>query len=258
MPDGLEVLPVHIMVAVPKNGGLLLGAFDGDDLIGYVFGFAGLTAQGRLKHCSHMMGVVPKYQARGVGYQLKLAQRDHLLARGLDLVTWTYDPLASRNAYLNLGKLGAVCCTYLQDYYGPMTDGLNAGLPPDRLQVDWWIASEHVGQRIQRGRRRGLPQDAFQVIETGRRSDGFLEPVGLRLKPEDAAARRIDVYVEIPVDYQAIKAVDMDLALQWRLATRQAFKAYFAAGFTAVDFITTVANCKRRSYYGLQSADKPK
>ena len=142
MPDGLEVLPVHLMVAVPRNGGLLLGAFDGDDLVGYVFGFPGITAGGKLKHCSHMMGVAPGCQVRGIGYQLKLAQREHLLARGCDLVTWTYDPLASRNAYLNLAKLGVVCRTYLQDYYGPMTDGLNAGLPADRLQVDWWIGSE--------------------------------------------------------------------------------------------------------------------
>jgi predicted GNAT superfamily acetyltransferase len=253
MPDGLEVLPLHIMAAVPRNGGLLLGAFDGDDLVGYVFGFPGITAGGKRKHCSHMMGVAPDYQVRGIGYQLKLAQREHLLARGCDLVTWTYDPLASRNAYLNLAKLGVVCCTYVQDYYGPMTDGLNAGLPADRLQVDWWIASERVQQRLERAAAPSLPEGTFLANEPARTASGLLEPGRLRLDGSEEEW----VAVELPADYQAIKAADMGLALAWRLALRQLFQAYFAAGHAAVDFVTEGSGGERRSYYILRAEHKP-
>ena len=147
LPD-VEVVPLHVLLTAAKNGGLLLGAFDGERLVGFVFGFPGLTPEGRLKHCSHMAGVHPDYRDRGLGYSLKLAQREHVLAQGIDLITWTFDPLETRNASLNFHKLGAVCNTYIPNLYGEMRDGLNAGLPSDRFQVDWWIASERVAQRL--------------------------------------------------------------------------------------------------------------
>ena len=147
LPD-VEVVPLHVLITAAKNGGLLLGAFDDERLVGFVFGFPGLTSDGKLKHCSHMAGVHPAYRDRGLGYSLKLAQRDHVLAQGIDLITWTFDPLETRNATLNFHKLGAVCNTYIPNLYGEMRDGLNAGLPSDRFQVDWWIASERVAQRL--------------------------------------------------------------------------------------------------------------
>ena len=148
LPD-VEVVPLHVLITAAKNGGLLLGAFDGETLAGFVFGFPGLTPDGKLKHCSHMAGVHPAYRDRGLGYSLKLAQRLHVLAQGIDLITWTFDPLETRNATLNFHKLGAICNTYLPNLYGEMHNGLNAGLPSDRFQVDWWIASERVAQRLQ-------------------------------------------------------------------------------------------------------------
>ena len=148
LPD-VEVVPLHVLITAAKNGGLLLGAFDDERLVGFVFGFPGLTPEGKLKHCSHMAGVHPAYRDRGLGYSLKLAQREHVLAQGIDLITWTFDPLETRNATLNFHKLGAICNTYLPNLYGEMRDGLNAGLPSDRFQVDWWIASERVAQRLQ-------------------------------------------------------------------------------------------------------------
>lgn len=85
-----------------------------------------------------MAAVLPAYQGLGIGERLKWAQRDAVLAQGIDLITWTYDPLESANAYLNLRKLGAVCNTYLRNVYGNLTDTLNNGLATDRFQVDWW------------------------------------------------------------------------------------------------------------------------
>ncbi|MGD9316090.1 MAG: GNAT family N-acetyltransferase, partial [Anaerolineae bacterium] len=105
LPDDLEVVPLHLLLTAQRNGGLVLGAFDGGELVGFLFGFPAYDQDGRPKHCSHMMGVDPDCQGAGIGYQLKLAQREFALAQGLDLVTWTYDPLESRNAYLNIHKL---------------------------------------------------------------------------------------------------------------------------------------------------------
>lgn len=248
MPDDLEVVPLHLLVAVQRNGGLLLGAFDGSELVGFVFGLPGLTQEGRAKHCSHMMGVASRYQGAGIGYRLKLAQRDSVLSQGVDLVTWTYDPLESRNAYLNIHKLGAVSRTYIRDYYGPLTDGLSAGLPSDRLQVDWWIASERMGQRQTRAAGQPHADCVLQVNDTGRTATGLLTPGALMF---DAKAPLVQV--EIPADYQSVKAADPNLALAWRQATRDIFEFYFARGYSVVDFHSHLVEETRRSFYVLQA-----
>jgi predicted GNAT superfamily acetyltransferase len=147
----VDVVPLHMLITPPRHGGLLLGAFDGERLAGFVFGFLGLTAAGQLKHCSHMAGVHPDYRDHGVGYQLKLAQREHVLAQGLDLITWTFDPLETRNAQLNFHKLGVICHSYIRNLYGPMRAVINAGPPSDRFEVEWWIRSPRVLERVQGG-----------------------------------------------------------------------------------------------------------
>ncbi len=256
MDDDLEVVPVHLLLTAAKNGGMVLGAFAGNEMVGFVFGFPGITAEGKVKHCSHMMGVAPGVQSSGVGYRLKLAQRAFALAQDLDLVTWTYDPLESRNAYLNVHKLGAVCRTYIRDLYGALDDGLNAGLPSDRFEVEWWLEGETVQRRLAssplprgRGEGRGGPWLVAHVPRET--SGGFLAPGPLTL---DADAPYVQV--EIPAEYQAIRAADRGLALAWRLATRELFEAYFAAGYTAVDFLSRRAEGARRSFY-LLSRDEP-
>jgi predicted GNAT superfamily acetyltransferase len=248
MPDDLEVVPLHLLVAVEKNGGLLLGAFDGSELVGFVLGFPGLTREGKAKHYSHLMGVAPGYQSAGIGYHLKLAQRDFALSQGIDLVTWTYDPLESRNAYLNIRNLGAVSRTYIRDCYGPLTDGLSAGLPSDRLQVDWWIAPGRIAQRKIRAAAKPHASGVLQVNETGRTATGLLTPGALRLDTKAPL-----VQVEIPADYQSIKGADSDLALAWRQATREIFEFYFARDYSVVDFHSRLVEETRRSFYILQA-----
>ena len=126
----LDVVPDHLLVTMQKNGGLVLGAFETlpeeglgpqeEHAIGLALGFVGRSPAGMIKHCSHMVGVAPAYQNQNVGYRLKLAQREHVLAQGIDLITWTFDPLESRNARLNFRKLGGTCNTYLREVYGHM------------------------------------------------------------------------------------------------------------------------------------------
>src|SRR5690606_31874816 len=134
--QALEVVPYHQLMTAAPWGGIVLVAYDGDEPVGFAYGFPGLD-RGRPVLCSHMLGVLPAYRSRQVGYRLKLAQRDAARRAGYDRMVWTFDPLESRNAYLNLHKLGAFVETYSIDHYGDMDDDLNRGLPSDRLLADW-------------------------------------------------------------------------------------------------------------------------
>jgi GNAT superfamily N-acetyltransferase len=157
-----------MLITAIHNGGLVAGAFTGDRLIGFIFGFPGIefTPDGpRPKHCSHMMGIHPDHRDSGVGFALKRAQWQMVRHQGLDHITWTYDPLLSRNAYLNITKLGAVCSHYRRSEYGDMRDGLNAGLPSDRFQVDWWINTRRVERRLGKRARRPLKLENFAKAE---------------------------------------------------------------------------------------------
>jgi predicted GNAT superfamily acetyltransferase len=261
----LDVVPDHLLVTMQKNGGLVLGAFEAlpeegagerpakrkERLIGFALGFVGLSPGGQVKHCSHTVGVDPTYQNQNVGYRLKLAQREHVLAQGIDLITWTFDPLESRNARLNFHKLGATCNTYLRDLYGHMRDELNVGLPSDRFQVDWHIASDHVAGRLrgdQAGPSTGLRTGPSAMLRTGPSLSALLAegipllnrtlPGDLPRPPQTPLPIQGDwLLVQIPARFQAIKSADLGLARAWREHTRALFEAAFAAGYTVVDLL---------------------
>ena len=126
----------EVVRALAASGNVSWGAFDGERLIGFVLGWAGVDDEGLHVH-SHMLAALPERRHRGVGYALKLAQRAQALDQGISLVRWTFDPLVARNAWLNIGKLGAVVDRFERDYYGAMTDDLNAGERSDRFMVRW-------------------------------------------------------------------------------------------------------------------------
>ncbi|MFQ5419765.1 MAG: hypothetical protein ACE5FD_12020 [Anaerolineae bacterium] len=247
--DDTEVVPLHVLLTAQKHGGLVLGAFDeAGEMVGFLFGFLGRAIDGRWKHCSHMMGIVPGQARRGVGGMLKRRQREFALNQGLDLITWTYDPLEGVNAMLNFGKLGVVCRTYIRNLYGDMADDLNQGLPSDRFEVEWWIPSRHVRERLQAGRKvyrlEALAESGAQVVNP----TGLKE--GLRLPGE--ANLQLDaprLLVEAPADIQAIKNASMTLAQDWRLQTRTIFEAYFQAGYWAADFFSEQTGEERRNFY---------
>jgi predicted GNAT superfamily acetyltransferase len=246
--DDTEVVPSHLLMTAQKNGGLVLGAFDEEGrMIGFLFGFLGRTEEGRLKHCSHMMGVLPDVQGQGVGYGLKLRQREFALSQGLDLVTWTYDPLEGLNAFLNIAKLGVISHTYLRDAYGQIADELNVGLSSDRFRVEWWIRSRRVEERLAQGGKRLRLEGAYLANTTERDRSGLLRPADWDRSPTAEA-----LLVEIPARIQAIKAADMDLAQEWRAHTRQVFESYFAAGYTVCEFISQVQGDQRRNFYLLR------
>ena len=250
-----EIVPTHMLITAIHNGGIVLGAFSEDRMVGFIFGFPGLDMLPdgpHPKHCSHMLGVHPDWRDSGLGFALKRAQWQMVRRQGLDHITWTYDPLLSRNAYLNIAKLGAVCNTYRRSEYGDMRDGLNAGLPTDRFQVDWWLNTTRVERRLSQRSRGALKLDQFAKAElqplytlhTG--TDGLLRP------PEHFSLISAALFLaEIPPDFMALKADDFALARDWRFFTREVFETSFAEGYLITDFIFDRASGEPRSMYVL-------
>ena len=279
-----DIVPGHMLLAAAHNGGLVIGAYnvgepgDGVDntelewdeippqaaLVGFVFGFPGLytTPDGpRPKHHSHMLGVLSDLRDRGIGFKLKRAQWQMVRHQGLDRITWTYDPLLSRNAHLNIARLGAVCNTYLREAYGEMRDGLNVGLPSDRFQVDWWVRSQRVNRRLSKRLRRPLDLAHYLAAETTILNPSKIGDDGLPRPPAAFQLGEIKnvhaeqdeqplVLVEIPADFLALKAANPAVALEWRLHTRHLFEALFERGYLATDFVH-LPGMYGRSFYVL-------
>jgi len=241
-PDSeTDIVPLHMLITAVHNGGFVLGAFAEEKMIGFTFGFPGLeeTPDGpRPKHCSHMMGVHPDHRDCGAGFALKRAQWQMVRRQGLDHITWTYDPLLSRNAYLNIAKLGAVSTTYRRSEYGEMRDGLNAGLPSDRFQVDWWINTRRVETRLGKHPRPTLKLD--HVTRSGLRPFYSFPSLtdGLPRPPEHVPPfEDLLLFAETPVDFFALKLKDFSLARDWRFFTRELFETAFAKNYIITDFI---------------------
>lgn len=257
--DDLEVTSTHTLHAIQHNGGMLYGAFDGDKMVGFVLGIIGTVpgdgrkdqvAAARLKMYSAETGVLPEYQSQGVGYQLKLAQREFAMNIGLRLITWTYDPLESRNGRFNISKLGAVCHTYYRNFHGELS-GINAGLPTDRFEVAWWITNNRVDARVVKGRR-PLSLDMFLKSGALLLNETTVNDAGLPVPPPSPLAPQANlVLVEIPSDFQAIKRQDPGLALAWREHTRHLFEELFYENFTVTDFVYDggKGNGRARSFY---------
>jgi len=141
--DPIDVVSHHILVVAAETGGQVLGAFDGGRMVGFAQAFAA-TREGKVHLHSHMLAVLPEYQGRGIGRLLKLAQREDAMARGIDHIEWTFDPLQTRNAHFNLARLGAIVRRYIPDFYGSSSSPLHANLPTDRLLAEWRLTSPRV------------------------------------------------------------------------------------------------------------------
>jgi len=155
--DG-DVVPRRIFTVAQRIGGQVIGAFDGETIIGFAMALPGYREGVAYLH-SHMLAVLADYRNAGLGRRLKLAQRDDAIERGFDLMEWTFDPLEIKNAHLNIARLGAIVRRYEPDFYGPSSSPLQGGLPTDRLYAEWWLRSARVVEHL-----RGEPQQA-EVIE---------------------------------------------------------------------------------------------
>lgn len=215
-----EVVPVPILAVTVKRGGILIGAFAGEAMIGFVYSLPGIK-DGRPVQWSHMLGVLSDYRRAGVGYALKLRQRDRTLAMNLDLIEWTFDPLQAANAHLNLARLGAIVEAYEENVYGNSTSPLHKGNPTDRFVAKWWV------------RQARIPVENSEAAHVNRAA-----PVGewLTCAEVNLELDRPRVAVEIPTGFTSMLSRAPDLALEWRLATRRIFSSYFMRKYRAVDF----------------------
>ena len=143
--EDVELLPARLFVVATKIGGQVLGAFDGARMVGFCIAIPGVRRDGaaylRSYLHSHMLGVLPECRNAGIGRALKLAQREEALARGIDLVEWTFDPLELKNAFFNMERLGAIARRYVHNQYGATSSPLHGGLPTDRCVAEWWLRS---------------------------------------------------------------------------------------------------------------------
>lgn len=249
--DPLDAVPSHMTMALVKYGGNVMLALDGDKPIGFCLGFDGKAhSGGPWKHHSHMAAVHPDYQDKGIGAKLKLAQRDAILANGLNHITWTFDPLETRNARLNMNKLGGVACTYLRDVYGERFDKLAAGLPTDRFVVDWWIDSSWVQSVVTGKRYKHLKGKGERLIQHLLGQNMGLNSAESKqsnqLYPSQINDDRLGqpaLVVQVPKDIQKLKKQDMALAMAWRQHTRELFELAFAHDYTAVELAIGKDRC---------------
>jgi predicted GNAT superfamily acetyltransferase len=276
-----EIVPLHLLITIAQNGGVIIGAYEGvrneDDktlptlqkpndhgrMIGFVYGLPGLyfTPDGpRPKHCSHQLGVHPQHRDRGVGFALKRAQWQMVRRQGLDLISWTYDPLLSRNAYLNITRLGAVCNTYIRELYGDLRDDMNRGLLTDRFRVDWWINTRRVNRRLGRKARLQLDLAHYlaaeaEIVNPSRYGeDGWPHPADHILNSGEERGKDAILLVEIPADFLSLKAASPELAREWRLHTRKIFENTFQNGYLVTDFVY-LRGSQPRSFYVLSHGE---
>lgn len=227
LPD-LDVVPLSQLIAATAAGGVLLGAFDDEILVGFAYGFPGYE-HGRAAHHSHMLAVKPSYRDFNLGYRLKLAQRERVLAQGINLMTWTFDPLQSLNAYFNFYKLGVVSDYYFINFYGTDAASFLHRNGTDRLWVTWMLTSRRVTERLAK---------TVYVPEFGK-----VKPL-VELGEDDAPCRHdLDeglsheqIIIEIPADINALEGQSRELAARWREATCRAFTEAIAAGYLVEDF----------------------
>lgn len=212
------VVPAEQIRAIVHNGGMLLLAHDGDALVGFCYAFVGAEAD-RPIWCSHMLAVRPAWRSQGIGRALKLAQRQLARERGIDKITWTFDPLQTRNAYLNLHRLGARARRYLVNHYGEMDDDINRGMPTDRLLAEWSVRADPPSHTAGR-----------QWILSASTSGGLPRPGGVPADIPEAGG-----LVAVPSDIAPLRAADAQVLDHWRMALRSALQDAFAAGLVAVD-----------------------
>jgi chorismate synthase len=244
----LEITSALQMIASVHAGGMVhLAESPEGQAVGFAYAFPGL--RGKVAHIhSDMLAVLPEHQKLGLGVRLKWAQRDETLARGLTLISWTYDPLQARNANLNLRRLGAEANEFVENLYGITTSTLHHGLPTDRLLVRWELRSPRVEQRAREGEPpRSVALPGAPRVNEVKWQGGWPVSSEPRLDLEDP-----ELLLEIPPDWNVLCQAAPRVAEGWHEMSRRAFRAYFSRGYRAADFAPTEESGRRRPFYVLR------
>ncbi|WP_301107966.1 GNAT family N-acetyltransferase [Sporosarcina sp.] len=238
----MEPIPVHQTITAVKNGGLIVGAFAGERMIGYSYSFPGFS-EGQSYLCSHMLAVDHEFQSMGIGRLLKEEQLRLAREMGYELIVWTFDPLESRNAYLNTAKLYGVSYEYIVNCYGELEDGLNKGLPTDRFQLAWWINSPRVKEQWQPS---GIDYICpFQIALANHQHPVLQRTEGKDWLTSDA------IEVPVPKHIQRIKVDNPELALDWRMKTRELFQQLCNEGYALINVRRTEETVQYYQFFRL-------
>jgi predicted GNAT superfamily acetyltransferase len=234
-PQDRDLIGVSVLRALSHSGNYVCGAYIGGELVGALVGFVGWH-EGSLQLHSHILGVAPTAQGRNVGFALKEHQRAWCLERDILKITWTYDPLVSRNAYFNLAKLGASVTTYYVSFYGQMNDDINGGDDSDRVLIDWSLdspraCSASVGELRTPEFESLLTDGAAIALQVG--SNG--EPV-----PGDVSGEKM--LVGVPRDIVELRRTEPETAIAWRRATREVLQSALSDGYV-------IGGMTRTGYY---------
>lgn len=228
-----DVVPLTQLVAARNVGGHILGAFDGEQLAGFAYGFIGIHGGHTIFH-SHMLAVSSAYRNARIGYRLKLAQRERVLSQSLTRMTWTFDPLQSLNANFNFAKLGVLSATYKINVYGEATSSFLHRNGTDRLFVEWLLDSPRVRNRIETH-----GATATQTLEAMTTATPLVR-VGADNAPQRAqlsdTLADTHALIEIPASINLLQRESAHLAMEWREATRAAFTDALAAGYVVREF----------------------
>ena len=237
----------ELLSVTQKYGGAILGSIINGRVVGFIYAVLA-RRYGKLIHWSHLMAVEPKFRDLGLGFRMKQIHRKLALAAGVTAICWTYDPLQSRNAGLNIGRLGARAEDYLPNCYGRFASAIERGLESDRFVVNWRIRTRAVDRRVH-GHRPGAATllRAPRINETRLNASGFPENSHISL-----SLRQPALLVEIPARTDLMRAQALSLARRWRLETRKIFVNYFERGYRAEDFVAPGPASDGRSFYVLR------
>jgi predicted GNAT superfamily acetyltransferase len=216
-----DITPSSLMAVHAALGGVVCAAFEvGSQVpVGFAYSFPAMYKNKLVQH-SHMLAIVPEHRASGLAKRLKLHQRSRAIAMGYDLMTWTFDPLLTKNARLNFGKLGATAVSYHQSWY-TLKGGIYAGLPADRFFVEW-----------------DLTKPATERPKTNPDGEIALAAMGSRAGIPNLGLKG-QVLIESPRDIDALKKSDLEAAHTWREAHRVVFEHYFNLGYVVTDLHDT-------------------
>jgi predicted GNAT superfamily acetyltransferase len=187
-----ELVPLRMFVVADKVGGQVMGAFDGNEMVGFALSVPG-TRSGHIYLHSHMLAVRKEHRNGGLGRRLKLLQREDAVARGIELIEWTFDPLEIKNSYLNIEKLGAISRRYNINQYGITSSPLQGGLPSDRLIAEWWLRSKRVESLLGSGKNPTFKQEA--AIEVPAQIYEWKAAAGTRTRAQQVQERNRDQFL---------------------------------------------------------------
>jgi predicted GNAT superfamily acetyltransferase len=236
-PPGQNPLAGDVLRAIAHSGGAVHAAYGPSGLAGAAAAVFGPPRT----HAVYSMIAAAPHADRGVGFALKLAQRAWALGLGADSIVWTFDPLVRRNARFNLVKLGAVAREYIEDFYGPLDDGVNGGDQTDRLTAEWSLTGERT-ERAAQGRQDGAQGPDLAAVEL----DAALAPDGRPYLARDGEA----LWCRVPEDIVAVRRADTRMAARWRTAVREVM-------VPALDGGLSVTGMSRDGWYHLTREEKP-